>query len=558
MLTHLQVSNFAIIDKLELDFQQGLTVVTGETGAGKSIIIDALAVVLGERTDNTIIRHGQDKCEITACFDLSKIPIAQQWLIAHDYDQDNECIIRRTIDKDGRSKAAVNGTPCSLQQIREFASLFINIHSQNQQQSLTKKNYQRELLDLFANHSDLSREVFNLYHKWLETYKQYENLKTDTQSLQAQLELLHYQIEELDKVGLTDGEYQSLDQDHKQLANAEKLMQHCQQALTLLQELEPLNVLSLLYQTLNHLRIIQESHPKIQQTSELINNATIQVEEVISEIRNFSNVIEINPDRLYQIEKRIEKIHELARKHHVQPQDLFKLHQELTMKLTHLNSTESHAALLLQSIDELQKKYHHSAKKLSKSRRNAALKLNTAITEKIQNLGMPGGAFEITFYDIPNQEPQPHGNELIEFLVAANKGHPLQPLHKVASGGELSRIALAIYVTTAQIHLTPTLIFDEVDVGIGGSTAAIVGQLLRSLSQNVQILCITHLPQVAAHGHHHLRVDKHISNDQTLAKLEALDENQKVYEIARMLGGVKITDKTLDHAKEMLALEAIS
>jgi DNA repair protein RecN (Recombination protein N) len=563
MLTNLQIINFAIIDHLDLDFQEGLTVITGETGAGKSIIIDALAVVLGGRTDNTVIRTNQLRCDISATFNTQTIPLAKHWLLDNEYygaelQQQNQkdsqqCIIRRILYQDGRSRVTINGFPCTLQQLRDFTPLLVNIHSQNQQQLLIKKSYQRELLDNFANNKLLRDEITNIYCQWRETQKKLAQLQ-ETQKLNSHLEFLCYQMEELDRLALTTDEYENLDHEHKQLANAEQLTQNCLEALTLLSKSEQISALDLIYNAQQPLENIKDKNSKIQQILELLSNAIILIEESCSEIRNYQSQIEINPEKLQFVEQRLEKIHELARKHHVAPQALTKLHENLQNEIQSLQNAETYIGTLQNQLVQLAQDYQLVAKQLSQKRYEAAQKLDKVITSHLERLGMPGGSFKISL-QTQESEMTAYGREQVEFLVSANPGQPLQPLHKVASGGELSRIALAIYVVTAKKNTTPVLIFDEVDVGIGGSTAAIVGQLLRSLAASVQIFCITHLAQVAAYGQQHLRADKQIVANQTLTQIQSLEQEQRTAEIARMLGGMTITDKTLAHASELLTCD---
>lgn len=550
MLKYLQIVNFAIIKKLELDFGSGLTVVTGETGAGKSIIIDALEIVLGSRTDPGIIRADQDKCEMTACFAISHIESAQEWLNAHDYDHENECLIRRILHKDGRSKVTINGTACSLQQVREFSLTLISIHSQNQQQLLLKKNYQREILDKFGNHKSLCQQINAIYTTWRDLNQQLQKLSHEKQQSISLIELYRYQLDELNKLALQENEYLELDQEQKTLANAEKIIHSCQQTLLVLKESEPHNAIKLLNQSIYHLQSI--SHPKVSESTEFIQNACIQLNEAITLVRNFLASVELNPERLQSVENRLEKIHELARKHQVNPEELYTFHQQLQSKLQKLLDSDTQSHLLEKQLSDLQNQYHEVANSLSKARYKTAQKLDSFITEKIQCLGLPGGIFQVKLNPTASLSPEPHGNENVEFLISTNPGNPLQALHKIVSGGELSRIALAIYVTIAETHTAPILIFDEIDVGIGGSTAAIVGKLLKTLAQTSQILCITHLPQVASYGHHHLRVKKQIDSNQTSTILEVLNAEEKVQEVARMLGGVKVTEKTLAHARELL------
>lgn len=552
MLKYLHILNFAIIKKLELDFQTGLTVITGETGAGKSIIIDALEIVLGARTDVGIIRQEEDKCEINLCVDISNLTLPQIWLDKNDIEHDNECIIRRIVHRDGRSKLTINGTPCSLQQMRQLATTFIAIHSQNQQQLLMKKYHQRQILDEFGNHQTLCLKIQNIFSKWHETEEKREKFLVNKQQVLAEIELLKYQLAELDQLAVSENEYVQLDEEQKQLANADKIIHTCQQTLTLINESEQLNAIKALHQSQHLLQTISGTHSKIVVASDLIDSATIQISEAVCEITDILNSIEINPSRLEWVEDRINRIHELARKHHILPVELYEFHQKLKSKLDLLMESDTESQLFDKQLTDLAKEYFQYAEQLSTARIATAKKLNKLITQKIQDLGLPGAQFKVDLTMSEPQKPNQYGNEEIEFLISTNPGNPLQPLAKIASGGELSRIALAIYVSIAQTHSCPVLIFDEVDVGIGGSTAASVGQLLKTLSVRSQILCITHLPQVASYGDHHFKVVKKIEQNHTATVLVQLNIEQKVQELARMLGGVTVTAKTLAHAREML------
>lgn len=551
MLTHLHIQNFTIIENLELDFDEGLTVITGETGAGKSIVIDALSLVLGERADNSLVRIGQDKCDITACFDITTLSTAKQWLEEQEYKvaTDNECIIRRILHKDGRSRQLINGFNCTLAQLRDLTGKLINIHSQNQHHLLIKKQYQRELLDSFSGQSALREKVTLLFNQWAQNQKAIDTLQHLRSNHQAHSELMNHQIAELEKLNIATQEYEHLDQEHKQLANAQQIIAKCQQAVVLLCEKESC-AQDLLYTIKNSLETIAHFDTKIQTATDLITNALINLDEASSEIRNFFNHLDLNPERLAYVENRITAIHELARKHHVRPEDLVETLQKLIDERNELGKLGEKLELLQQQATELKSEYETHATSLTNHRKKAAKALNKIITGEMQNLGMPGGQFEIQILE--SQEFTAYGRDHIDFLVCPNPGQTLQPLSKVASGGELSRVALAIYMATAVQNTIPILVFDEVDVGIGGSVAAIVGKLLRRLANNAQIICITHLPQVAACGNHHLRVEKSVEKNSTKANILILTPNDKIQEIARMLGGITITQKTVEHARELL------
>lgn len=553
MISQLQIKNFAIIDTLTSELNSGLTTITGETGAGKSIIIDALELVLGGRADHNIIRHGEERCEITiSCeLDLPQTVDAKEWLIAQSYDSDETCIIRRIISKDGKSRASINGNPVTLQQIRDLAALLVNIHGQHQNQALLKRSHQLELLDRFTGHDKLLIETNQIYQCWRKARDQLAALRGENIDHSAQLTLLQYQVDELQQLEIKENEYQHLDIEHKQLANRN---QHLETAQMILQQLcdADSNMLSSLYHCQQQLSNVQPELDVLKTTSDLLNNAIVQTEEAIIELRSFAEQTNLDPERLFEVETRLQKIHDIARKHHVTPETLCHYQTELQTALDQILHADEHATKLEHEIATFEKKYQVVATKLSSSRKKSAKKLSQKISERLSALGMPKGKLDINLLVHQDNTPHLNGAETVEFQVSTNPGQPLQPLSKVASGGEISRIALAIQVITAALKTTPVLIFDEVDVGIGGSTAAVVGKLLRQLGKSAQVFCITHLPQVAAHGHQHLRVEKQVIKDQTNTQLRELNDQERARELARMLGGENITDKTMANAEELL------
>lgn len=552
MLSHLSIQNFTIIDELELEINSNMTVLTGETGAGKSIIVDALMLALGGRTDTSIIKHGAERCAISATFDIEKLPAAQQWLTEHELNNENECTLRRIIGSDGRSRGFINNQTIPLQVLRELGNLLVSIHGQHEHQTLLKPDKQRMLLDAYGSHTALVKSVQSIYARWRKTYEQLNTLKTQNEQKNARYDLLKYQVQELDKLALQAEELIQLDQEQKQLANADEMLQTCQSALNLLSENDEVNAINLLNDIQHQLIPLRKLDPKFINISELINNAIIQIEEANNELQHYLERIDLNPERLQFVEQRLTQIHETARKHRVKPEELLALHQQLATELQQLENSDEYLLQIQSELDKLALEYQHTAEELTKKRQQTAKRLAPLVEKHMHELGMPGGKFQIQFEKNSEQTFTNHGLEKVEFYVSANPGQPLQPLAKVASGGELSRISLAIHVLTAKNEATPTLIFDEVDVGIGGSTAGIVGRLLRTLGEAAQVLCVTHLPQVASQGHHHFQVSKTISNKTTQTNIKLLDPAEKIEEIARMLGGVKITKQTLAHAKEML------
>ncbi len=552
MLTHLQIRNFALVERIDLELHPGMTVLTGETGAGKSILLDALGLILGNRADTGMIRHGTAKAEIGAEFELGDRPEVWQWLEEHDLEEETGCQIRRVISVDGRSRGYINGRPVPLQLLRELGELLVEIHGQHEHQSLVRREFQRTLLDEYAGNTPLLTELSSLHHQWREQQERLEQLQQANQDREARAGLLSYQVRELEQLGLTSGEPAKLEQEYQRLTNANRLLEECQQTLDLLYDGEEISVASLLGQASQRLESLLAFDEQLNEVTELITNATIQVEEAAGALRHYLTRTELNPERLQWVDERLGILYELARKHHVRPDELPNLLSRLQLQLQELEEMDIRLEGLQKAIDNARKSYAMSAEKLSRARTRAAARLGEAVSRNMQQLGMKGGRFEVRLIPQEEETPSPLGKERVEFWVSANPGQPLKPLAKVASGGELSRISLAIQVITAQKASIPTLIFDEVDVGIGGGVAEIVGRQLRKLGNHCQILCVTHQPQVAALTHHHLRVSKEHVGGQTVTRIQPLDETQRVEELARMLGGVEITAQTLSHAREMI------
>lgn len=546
MLKHLYIRHFTIIDEVEVELSKGLTVLTGETGAGKSILIDALQVVLGERAESGFIKTGETRCEVTAIFDVANNAPAQQWLAAQEMDEGQECIIRRVLTTDGRSRATINARPCALQSVRELGALLVHIHGQNQHQQLLKSDYQRELLDDYAQNTTLINTVQKIYQAWRDATNTLASASTEDASKQK--DFLAFQLRELEELALQQNELETLTAEHRRLAHAEQWIVSAQQALNILAENENSSVLHGLYTADALVKNLSEQGKT---ASELLQQATIQTEEATTHIRQLLKTLELDPERIQWIDQRLAHMHDMARKHRISPEELLALQQTLQSQYEALDQSAERIALLEEKIMQLAQEYSIQAKQLTQSRQKAAKKLSVAVSTHIQTLGMPGGCIEMIL--VPREDNVPHlyGAERIEFLVTTNPGQSPQALSKVVSGGELSRIALAIQVVAAEAAILPTLIFDEVDVGIGGGTAEIVGKQLKNLGNRAQVLCVTHLPQVAAQGHQHLHVQKQTQNEKVTTGIRLLSGDEKIQEIARMLGGVKITDKTLAHAREM-------
>ncbi|MDD2057280.1 DNA repair protein RecN [Pseudomonas sp. GD03860] len=552
MLVHLSVHNYAIVEHLDLELARGMSVITGETGAGKSIMLDALGLTLGDRADSGVVRPGADKADILATFDLADIPEARAWLAERDLDNDGPCILRRVITAEGRSRGYINGTPCPLGDLKALGELLIDIHSQHEHQSLLKADTHRRLLDEYAGATDLARQVQLAAQRWRQTRQELERLSNSGDEQRAQHQLLSYQLEELDNLGLGENELEQLEQEHKNLTNVEALFGICRQVIDHCSENDSGNVLNALTASLNRLTAVQNAPKALDEAATMIASAQIQVEEAVGELNRFLDNFDADPARLQQLEERLDSIYTLARKHRVHPTELANLQQRLMEELESLNANDESIERLGDELAAFARHYQEKAGELSALRCQAASQLANAVEQEIQRLGMPGGRFSIELHSNTSDDLSPHGREQVELLVSANPGQPLKALAKVASGGELSRISLAIQVITAQTSRIPTLVFDEVDVGIGGPTAEIVGQLLRRLGERGQVLTVTHLPQVAAQGHHHLFVHKVRNSDATHTAVASLGKRERVEEVARMLGGIDLTKESLAHARKMV------
>ncbi|MEJ5042638.1 DNA repair protein RecN [Pseudomonas sp. B21-036] len=552
MLVHLSVHNYAIVEHLDLELARGMSVITGETGAGKSIMLDALGLTLGDRADSGVVRPGADKADILATFDLGDIPEARTWLAERDLDTDGPCILRRVITAEGRSRGYINGTPCPLGDLKALGELLIDIHSQHEHQSLLKTDTHRRLLDEYAGATDLARQVQLAAQRWRQTRQELERLSNSGDEQRAQHQLLSYQLEELENLNLGENELELLEQEHKNLTNAEALFGICRQVIDHCSESDSGNVLSALTVSLNRLTAVQNAPKALAEAANMIASAQIQVEEAVGELNRFLDHFDADPARLQQLEERLDALYTLARKHRVHPSELADLQQRLMEELEGLNANDESIARLGDELVAYARHYQEKASELSRLRQQAATQLAGAVELEIQRLGMPGGRFSIELRPNSGEDLLPQGLEQVELLVSANPGQPLKALAKVASGGELSRISLAIQVITAQTSRIPTLVFDEVDVGIGGPTAEIVGQLLRRLGERGQVLTVTHLPQVAAQGHHHLFVHKVRNSDATHTAVASLGKRERVEEVARMLGGIDLTKESLAHARKMV------
>ncbi|MBS6018494.1 MAG: DNA repair protein RecN [Haemophilus parainfluenzae] len=556
MLTQLTINNFAIVRQLEIELAKGMSVITGETGAGKSIAIDALGLCLGQRIETSMVREGQERAEICATFFIEPTNPAYQWLQEQelqDPDNPSDCILRRVINADGRSKAFINSTPVSASQLKEIGQYLIHINGQHASQLLLKNDYQLQLVDIFAHHNDLLTQMREDYRAWKNLQTQVKNFQQKVAENEAKKQLLQYQVEELDEFALRPNEYLELEEDQRRLSNSEQLTQLSQSALQLLSENETVSIDSMLYRATQYIDELSELDPRYVSVQTMLNDALIQVQEATSEVQHLASHIEQDPMLLQEIEQRLGQALQLARKHNVKPEELVEWHQKLKAELTALlDFSESEERLILEEKAAFEK-MQHTSKQLHESRCQAAGKLAQQVTHSIKGLGMENAEF---FIEVNSDltKVAANGADNIVFTLRSNLGQQAQPLAKVASGGELSRISLAIQVLTSDQSAIPTLIFDEVDVGISGKTASVVGKLLRQLGDKCQVLCVTHLPQVACHGHHQFNVEKFTVDDKTETKMTALSQEERVPALARLLGGSEITDLALANAREMLDL----
>ena len=556
MLTQLTINNFAIVRQLEIELAKGMSVITGETGAGKSIAIDALGLCLGQRIETSMVREGQERAEICATFFIEPTNPAYQWLQEQelqDPDNPSDCILRRVINTDGRSKAFINSTPVSASQLKEIGQYLIHINGQHASQLLLKNDYQLQLVDTFAHHNDLLAQMREDYRAWKNLQTKVKTFQQKVAENEAKKQLLQYQVEELDEFALRPNEYLELEEDQRRLSNSEQLTQLSQSALQLLSENETVSIDSMLYRATQYIDELSELDPRYVSVQTMLNDALIQVQEATSEVLHIASHIEQDPMLLQEIEQRLGQALELARKHNVKPEELVEWHQKLKAELTALlDFSESEERLILEEKAAFEK-MQHTAKQLHESRSQAAEKLAQQVTDSIKGLAMENAEF---FIEVNSDltKVASNGADNIVFTLRSNLGQQAQPLAKVASGGELSRISLAIQVLTSDQSAIPTLIFDEVDVGISGKTASVVGKLLRQLGDRCQVLCVTHLPQVACHGHHQFNVEKFTVDDKTETKMTALSQEERVPALARLLGGSEITDLALANAQEMLDL----
>ena len=551
MLLQLNIQNFAIVRSLDIDWQQGMTTITGETGAGKSIAIDALGLCLGDRATTNVVRPNAKKAELAATFSLTNNQAATKWLEQQDLIIEDECILRRVISAEGRSKAYINGSQVPLVQLKEIGQLLINIHGQHDHQLITKANHQRHILDEYANHNDLISAVSHYYQQWRQLNTELEQLKQNKSQREAQQQLLQYQVNELDEFAIQQGEFETLEADYKRQSNSQQILSDTLQSMQLLSEDEQFNVLDVLRRCQENINALSEMDSELAPIASLLQESYIQLEDASNDLRHYHDRLELDPESYSLIEERYSTAIQLAKKHQVSPENLAEFHLQLQQELNNISSDESRLDNIIDEIEATKQKYDDAAQSLNQSRQKAADKLGKRITQSMNELNMPHGCFAVDI--ATNDKMSKLGSDDIEFLVSMNPGQELEAMNKVASGGELSRISLAMQVILAEKVVTPTLIFDEVDVGISGPTAAMVGAKLQQLANNTQVICVTHLPQVACKGHQQLFVAKLTDGEHTETNVTELSEQSRIQEIARLLAGDKITEHSLANAQELLA-----
>jgi len=553
MLSQLSVKNLAVVEKLDLEFSPGMSTVTGETGAGKSILLQALSLSLGRRGDSTLVRHGKDKAEVSAVFDVTNHQKIQNYLEEQSLEDEGECVLRRIISSDGRSKAFVNGVNVPLSVLKNVGELLIDMHGQNEHQLLLRPDQQRELLDAYAQSSEACAQLNTIVAEYNAISNQIDELSSNQDLKQQQQTLLQHQLQELESAELTQEELDSIESDFKTSANAASLIEKASAILGQLEQEQGVNeqLNSLSYE----LGLAAETDEKLVPISVLLSSAQVQTQESVYELTNYLSSLSVDDQTTAELEARLSELHDLSRKHNCQITELITARKGVASELESIGGAGASLDGLQQQKDQLAQQYQTQAKQLSKIRAERATQLSNAVTEAMQVLGMPGSEVKV---DLPSKATGVHynGNEGVDFLVKTNMGSDFKALKKVASGGELSRISLAISVVSSDSEYTPTLIFDEVDVGISGAVAEVVGQKLKQLSEHYQIICITHLAQVASFGHQHLRVSKAQQDDGAQTTVEQLSTDERISEVARILGGATITDKARTAAEEMIEKSA--
>ena len=553
MIRSLHAKNFTIIDAIEINFNDGMTVLTGETGAGKSILIDALSLVIGERGNSTLIKDKEKRAEFTADFDISSNATAKSWLNESSLDDELECVLRRIISPDGRSKAFINGNQVNLQSLKQLGELLVDIHGQHFHQSLGKQEVQRTLIDHFGQLISLRNDIKIKYDNWRSLSKKLADIESFDKNREAKLDLLEFQHEELESLAIEKNEYESNIIEYSRLHNTEKITAGINQIIDSLHDSEITNVYSLMSNSIKSLNSLIDYDDKLIEAKTLLDEAAIHSSEAIDFLKRYQSRIEFNPERAHQLDERINAIKSIARKHHVEPNELHNTQEQIKKELNNINNSALDQKQLIKQTEEALDEYIKLAAVLSKKRLLCAKKLSSLVTEAMSSLGMPNGIFEISIDS--NESISVHGMDDISFLISANPGQAPQSISKIASGGELSRMSLAIQVIASEGNYIPTMVFDEVDSGVGGAVAEMVGLRLKELGENRQVLCVTHLPQVASQAKSHIKINKMTDGKSTKVHLTNLMRNSRVEEIARMLGGIKVTKRTREHAAEMLEIK---
>lgn len=552
MLTYLRIRDFAIIDELELELGDGLTALTGETGAGKSIVVDALALAAGGRATSDVVRHGAERAEVAATFECAGSAPIRRWLEAQAIDCEAECLLRRVVSRDGRSRAFINGQPVPLQTLRELGEQLVDIHGQQEFLSLMRPLAQLSLIDAHGRHEALVQQTRDAHERWRVLRDEFTELEAAGRDRDARLELLRYQVRELEALALKPAELPELLSEQRRHANSGRLAEGARQALDLVYENDSFNGHEAVGRAIAALRGLTALDPRLADTEKLLEEARIGLRESADSLRRYLDAMDVDPERQEWVERRVATIEELARKHRLPAEELPAHLERLMSELDRLESHESTLESIRQKLASARGDYSTCASRLSAARTSSAAALTREVSRLMQTLGMTGGRFQAAITGDGSRDPAPAGIDVAEFLVSANPGQPLKPLARVASGGELSRISLAIQVAALGKAITPCVVFDEVDAGVGGAVAEIVGRQLGALAERAQVLCVTHLPQVASQAHHHVRISKLTDGRSTRTTLNELRGAERVEELARMLGGVEITQKARDHARDML------
>ncbi len=550
---NLQIRDFAIVDRIDLEFADGMTVLTGETGAGKSILVDALGLVLGERGSAQLVRNGAKRAEFAAEFDVAALPVVSGWLEEQALDLDGDCLLRRVINADGRSRAFINGNAVPVSQLKALGELLLDIHGQHFHQSLGRRNVQRDLLDHFGGLLDDRAVVATHYIEWKTLAERVEALLSAESDRASRLDLLTFQLNELDTLALQEGEIDDLASERGRLQNSGKLAEGVGSALTVLYDADSGNANSLIADALRTVEQLGEFDDTLAPVAEMLSSASIQVSEAADTLRRYGETIDMDPARRDWVEERLDAVQAIARKHRVQPEELPELTESLRVEHDELSHAEERGRELEEQAESARTAFVEHASALSVERKKAAKRFADAVTDAMHGLGMPGGVFEVVLHALEDDAARPWGLDDVDFLISANPGQAPQSLAKIASGGELSRMSLAIQVIASDGSAIPTMVFDEVDSGVGGGVAEMVGRRLQELGASRQVLCVTHLPQVASLADQHFRISKVTDGKSTRTQVHVLGKDERIEELARMLGGVEITRKTLEHAAEMLA-----